>query len=88
MEITPPSNPSKRIRRTPIIDSPETTDTNCFYSKLSECGTKPAILSITTPYAENYKPKSDLWFTYRAGRVTASKMKSVCHTDCANPSQS
>ncbi len=31
---------------------------------------------------------SKLWFTYRAGRVTASKMKSVCHTDCANPSQS
>ncbi len=25
LEITPPSNPSKRIRRTPIIDSLETT---------------------------------------------------------------
>ena len=31
--------------------------------------------------------KSNLWFTYRAGRVTASRMKSVCHTDPAYPSQ-
>jgi len=29
--------------------------------------------------------KSSLWFKYRAGRVTASCMKSVCHTDSANP---
>ena len=29
-----------------------------------------------------------LWFKYRAGRITASKMKSVCRTDPANPSQS
>jgi len=32
--------------------------------------------------------KSTLWFKYRAGRVTASCMKSVCHTDSANPAQS
>ena len=31
---------------------------------------------------------SRLWFTYRAGRVTASKMKSVCHTNPGKPSQS
>ena len=31
--------------------------------------------------------RSNLWFTYRAGRVTASKMKSVCTTDVSNPSQ-
>ena len=29
-----------------------------------------------------------LWFKYRAGRITASKMKSVCRTDPASPSQS
>jgi hypothetical protein len=29
-----------------------------------------------------------LWFTYRAGRITASRMKYVCHTDPTNPSQS
>ena len=28
---------------------------------------------------------SKLWFKYQAGRVTASKMKSVCHTDPAKP---
>ena len=31
---------------------------------------------------------SNLWFTYRAGRITASQMKSVCHTDPAKPSES
>ncbi len=25
--------------------------------------------------------KSNLWFKFRAGRVTASKMKAVCHTN-------
>ncbi len=32
--------------------------------------------------------KSRVWFHYRAGRITASKMKSVCHTNPANPAQS
>ena len=32
--------------------------------------------------------KSILWFEYRAGKVTASFMKSVCHTDSANPAWS
>ena len=30
---------------------------------------------------------SRLWFKYRAGRVTASRMRAVCHTTAANPSQ-
>ena len=32
--------------------------------------------------------KSKLWFKYRAGRITASKMKSACKTDPGLPSQS
>ena len=32
--------------------------------------------------------KSNLWFTYRAGRITTSRMKSACHTDPSHPSQS
>lgn len=32
--------------------------------------------------------KSNLWYKFRAGRVTASKMKSVCHTSPLNPSKS
>lgn len=31
--------------------------------------------------------KQYMWFKYRAGRVTASRMKSVCQSDVANPSQ-
>ena len=32
--------------------------------------------------------KTPLWFKYRAGRVTASRMKAVCHSDVTNPAQS
>lgn len=32
--------------------------------------------------------KSKLWYKYRAGRVTASRMRAVCHTNLADPSQS
>ena len=111
-----------------------------FFSNLSLCDTKPAILSLIPEYSDNYvlksssrslpltalqKPeylsldyhdllnvcesvtvdindevaqlieeetrlqsKSKLWYKYRAGRVTASRMKSVCHTNLSNPSQS
>lgn len=38
--------------------------------------------------ATQSQSSSKLWFTYRAGRVTASRMKAVCHTNVANPSQS
>ena len=31
---------------------------------------------------------SKLWYTHRAGRVTASCMKAICHTNVSNPSQS
>ena len=112
-----------------------------FYEELSECGTKPAILSLVDKYSPSYVPKSfldkipqplpllyqpehmeleyhkllkecesvkiqiseemalaveketrsqsksKLWFKFRAGRVTASRMKAVCHTDSSNPSQ-
>ena len=37
-----------------------------------------------TRLQHNSKP----WFKYHAGRITASKMKSVCHTHASNPSQS
>ena len=32
--------------------------------------------------------KTKLWHKYRAGRVTASRMKAVCRTDVSNPSHS
>ena len=38
--------------------------------------------------ATRSQSQSKLWFKYRAGRITASRMKAVCHTDAANPAQS
>ena len=32
--------------------------------------------------------KSDMWFSYRAGRITASVIYDVCHTSCEKPSYS
>ena len=32
--------------------------------------------------------ESDEWFAHRAGRLTSSRMKALCHTDPANPSVS
>ena len=32
--------------------------------------------------------KSSLWYKYRAGRITSSRMKAVCHIDPTNPSKS
>ena len=34
------------------------------------------------------RSKSKLWYKYRAGTVTASRMRAVCHTNLADPSQS
>ena len=38
--------------------------------------------------ATQLQSNAKLWYTYCAGWVTASRMKSVCHTGLANPSQS
>ena len=38
--------------------------------------------------ATRSQSQSKLWFKYRAGRITASRMKAVCHTDAGNPAQS
>jgi len=32
--------------------------------------------------------KSKLWYKFSAGRITASRMKAVCHTKVAKPLQS
>jgi hypothetical protein len=38
--------------------------------------------------ATRQQSQSKLWYKFRSGRITASKMKSVCSTDSSNPSQS
>ena len=42
-------------------------------------------MAATTEKATMEQSGSNLWFRYRVVRVTASKMKVVCHTHCANP---
>ena len=59
---------------------------------LSECesiDTKlTAEMAFNVEQATKYQSRSNLWYKYRSGRVTASKMKQVCRTDPAMPSQS
>ena len=47
-----------------------------------------AEMSLSVEKETRLQSQSRLWFTFRAGRVTASRMKSVCNTNPANPSQS
>ncbi len=45
-------------------------------------------MAVAVEKATKDQSGSKLWFKYRAGRITASRMKSVCHTDTASPAQS
>ncbi len=63
------------------------------YVKLLDtcCSTE---VNVTTEMAEAVEKAtrdqsgSSLWFKYRAGRITASRMKATCHSDPINPAQS
>jgi len=60
-----------------------------YLELLAEC--KCVTLDISKEMAEKVEEatsNSKLWFTYRAGRITALRMKAVCRTDSGNPSQS
>ncbi|PFX16636.1 hypothetical protein AWC38_SpisGene19074 [Stylophora pistillata] len=67
-----------------------------FYSALSKTTGKPAILSIVDGYSEKYVPASldqdkyplVLTEMQRSGRVTASRLGAVCHTNINKPSHS
>ena len=65
------------------------------YNELLEvCETVFESLTVTVEMAESVEKetraqaKSNLWFKHRAGRITSSLMKAVCHTDPTNPAQS
>jgi len=65
------------------------------YDELLEaCESVFMLLTVTDEMTTNFEKerrvqsKSSLWFQYRAGRVTSSRMRVVCHTNPANPSQS
>lgn len=133
----PLSQPSTSTAKTTAPTDSELSD---FYASLSQCGGKPALLSVISPYSDSYvsqsgvnvMPLSDLyrkgnmsftlpelitlgeavdvsvtesvaetiemvtrgqsdnkdWYRYRAGRVTASRLKDVCCTDSEKPSMS
>ncbi len=45
-------------------------------------------MALNVEQSTREQHNSSLWFKFRSGRITASDMKSVCHTDAANPAQS
>ena len=61
---------------------------------LIECEKVFDSLTVTKEQATNLEKEtrkqanSKMWFHYRAGRITASKLKSAANTDPAQPSQS
>ena len=66
---------------------------NLSYSELLEVceGVEVSItesesIAIQKITVSQFKSKS--WFRYRAGRITASRIKAVCHTNPSHPSQS
>lgn len=141
VNATPIHSPIAGSKKSFTVLAPEENEFNSFVQKLSQCGTKPSVLSLIPPYADSYIPKSllptypkplselyqpkfleldyshlllecestdiqltdemamnveratkdqstsRLWYKYRSGRVTASKMKQVCRTDPVKPSQ-
>ena len=65
-----------------------------YHCLLNACEDVFKMLHVTEQQAVNLEKetraqsKSKLWFRHRAGRVTASRFKSVLSTDLARPSQS
>ena len=132
------------VKKTTASHPPGQDELQSFYHRISQCSSKPAILSLIPQYAHDFVPKtrlhtfpkplsslyqpkftqfnlddllsasrsafdqlhltvdmveaveketrlqshSKLWYTFRAGRVTASKMKAVCRTSLYKPSKS
>ena len=133
---------SPRVREPRKVIPPSDAELETFFHGLSLGDTKPAVLSLVSPYSDGYIPKqaqivfpemlrdlvredhykkpfnivlehsmavklavcseqieavekatraqsnSRLWPLFRAGRVTASKFRTVCHTDPSQPAAS
>ncbi|KAK6175862.1 hypothetical protein SNE40_014241 [Patella caerulea] len=81
----------------PMILSNLYDDTMVYTSKevlLSHCKQLKSTIVITdedisnVEYHTRRQADSKLWYRFRTGRVTASRMKAVCSTSCQNPSMS
>ena len=135
------SRDSQKAMHPVDVVAPEPDELKSFLQKVSQCNSRPGILSLVPEFQGRYIPKSSLpsfprslqdlynpalakasypdlltscgsvrielseemvhnveeatraqsdsrlWYRYRAGRVTASKMKRVCSTSLAMPSQ-
>ena len=141
-QVTPmatTSNPGIQTTRTP---APTSEEQKSFFSSISGTAVKPAVLSLVTPFNEQYTCKeidnvpmplpdslfkeeciqldyiellqqcqqisvevtpdecqaietstrkqsqSKVWYQQRAGRITASNLKSACKTNTAKPAKS
>ena len=65
-----------------------------YHNLLTECKLVSESIDITAESADSIEKatrdqsNSNLWFKYRAGRITSSRMKAVCHTNAGKPAQS
>ena len=74
----------------PLISLKETKFAEMEYHKLLEA-CQLVSLNVTremTNSVEEATRNQSKWFKYRAGRITASRMKAVCHNNAEKPSQS
>ena len=49
---------SRSATPVPVLQKPSEQEVEELFASLSKCKTKPAILSLVAPYADNYVPKS------------------------------
>ena len=142
LEHASETTPRTHLKRETTVVHPTEEKIKSFYHALSQCRSKPVILSIVPPYDEKFKPvsltekfpplltelydprnlemhyaellnhcknielkvtpeqqinvemetrtqhQSKKWFNFRSGRITASKVHAVVHTNENMPSQS
>ena len=58
--LPPPSKATTHKSVSVGISPPTEAELSKFYKSLSDCGTKPGILSVVLPYAKGYAPRSSL----------------------------
>ncbi|XP_066288919.1 uncharacterized protein [Branchiostoma lanceolatum] len=99
LSLVPPFNDNYVTREAvPVLPTPlsDLYDENCAELSFNELCEKCEEISIaltpdeTQSIEENTRlqSKSALWYKQRAGRITASNLKSACHTDPDKPSMS
>ena len=95
-----PEHSSRYVPKTSLPEYPQSLlllyDPNfqklSYHELLEKCESVNIVvtpkMASSVEKASRAQYKSNIWFKYRSGRITASRMKSVCHTHAASPSQS